>query len=273
MTAYITNAEVAAGINVQVLVRISNTSTNELGIVTREFGDATLPRLTIDLVSDSGQIFNLLNPDKGRRVLPWLPIPVYDGTTNEWKVPVDITTNIGSGNYKLRLTQPVYFMDGDYNQRFELEAIAQTNQPAFPMSAWELLTNQVRMSVVVTNNVVATGSNVNVLVRISNTSTNELGVLKRDFGDVDLPSVRIDLISESGEIYKLATGDLTKPFSAAALLVFAKTTNEWEVPVDIRTNIGSGNYTLRVTQDTLFMDGDLDRGFELEANLVKLQIK
>jgi len=31
-------------------------------------------------------------------------------------------TNIEPGSYKLRLTQPVYFMLGDYNQNFELKA-------------------------------------------------------------------------------------------------------------------------------------------------------
>lgn len=121
MTAYLSNAAVAVGSNIDVFVRISNRSTNELGVLRPEFGDQNLPRLTIDLISGSGLVCNL-NPDKGRRMLPQLPIPIFDKATNEWKVPVDIMTNIEPGSYKLRLTQPVYFMLGDYNQNFELKA-------------------------------------------------------------------------------------------------------------------------------------------------------
>jgi hypothetical protein len=219
MTAYITNAVVAPGLDVQVLVRISNASTNELGVLRRDSGDGELPRLRIELISESGQIYTLATGE-ATRPIGVMPTPQFAGTTNEWKVPVDITTNIASGNYKLRLTQLVFFMGGDCQRGFELQAIAQTNQPAFPLSAWEILTNQVHMSALVSNNVVATGSKADVLVRISNTSTNELGVLQRDFGDLNLPSVRIDLISGSGQIYKLATGDPTQPFSGGIFEVF-----------------------------------------------------
>jgi hypothetical protein len=276
MSAYVNNDVFARGSTIQVRLRISDTSTNALVVLRREFGDINLPRLTIDLISDSGRTYNLT--PVGRSVtLGVKSMGIASGTTNEWRVPVDITTNIPSGNYKLRLTQPVYFMFGDYNQLFELEAIAQTNQPASSTPAWDSLTNwdhlrnQVHMSALVSSNVVAAGSTVEVVVRISNASPNELGLFCRDVG-VDLPSLRVDLIGESGQIYNLASGDPTKPLDVDSLSVFGKTTNEWKVPVDIKTNIASGSYTLRMTQLVFFMGGDYKEGFEVGGDL-KLEIK
>ena len=272
MLAYFSNEVFAPGSNIQVRVRIINTSANAVAVYRRDSGDVNLPRLRIELMGDSGQIYELATVEM-TKAFGVMPIPVFAGATNEWKVPVEIKTNIASGNYKLRLTQLVYFMDGDYNQRFELSAIAQTNQPATSTPAWDHLTywddltSQVHLSAFMSNNVVATGSNVEVLVRTSNASTNKLGVLSKDLGGVNHPDPMIDLISDAGQVYKLASTGPVK----AALWVSGKTTNEWKVPVDITTNIGSGRYTLKVTESVFFM-GLNEPGFELGAD-TKLVIK
>lgn len=149
--------------------------------------------------------------------------------------------------------------------------LAQTNQPALAQQAWDHLTNQVHMTAYVSNNVVVAGSNIDVFVRFSNTSTNQLGVFRREFGDINLPSMTIDLISSSGQVCNLNPGG-KRMLPQLPIAVFSGTTNELKLPVDIKTNIGSGNYNLRLTQTVLFVDGDYEQHFKLEAD-VKLVIK
>ncbi len=156
---------------------------------------------------------------------------------------------------------------------YAVSCLAQTNQPANSTTTWNHLTNQVHLSAYVSNNLVVAGSNIDVYVRISNASTNGLGVPRREFGgDPYLPTLRIELISKSGQINVLATGEPAKVFGHGPVTLWGGTTNDWKVPVDITTNIASGNYKLRLTQIVCFMDRPTNQWFDLEADL-QLKVK
>jgi len=127
-------------------------------------------------------------------------------------------------------------------------------------------TKGVRLSVEITNSVMAVDSTVNLFVQITNASTNLIATGVSDPG----ADFKIYLNNKVGKIYKISR-EPSKNFYAPIpqIFIYPGKSHEWSIPVTVGQQVKPGVYELKVTK-SFSENGNY---FELVSNLLKVQIK
>ena len=117
------NSVLTSNSTVYVRLEMKNVSRRVVGMAGRIIGDlaapSVVPECTVKLIAASGERYTV-TPERPLVYVDAPPVSIQNGTTNGWKVPLDIKGAIVPGDYTLRATQSCVFMDGTNHGHFEL---------------------------------------------------------------------------------------------------------------------------------------------------------
>jgi hypothetical protein len=141
-------------------------------------------------------------------------------------------------------------------------------QPKIPQEAtnWGVGVRGVQLLLYPTNTVIDGGSSITVLAVIRNTSTNSIQVIEKD------AERNFDLLltNVAGKVYHLTPHKAGRNLS---MEIVRGTQLALNIPVTFRSEIEPGDYTLKATR-LFWMEKDKKfEKFEIESNLLKVQVK
>jgi hypothetical protein len=158
--------------------------------------------------------------------------------------------------------------------------LAQSTNEDFPVifTNWGESVHGAQLAIALTNDAVPVGSSFFIFISMKNLSTNVIYVGESSLGGNYIVSLKND----SGNVFILTRTQLVNTYSML-LPMNPGESRYWVKPVDVnkyyeppgifatKTNVPSGDYTLKVTR-TFIWDKNA-KPASLEANLLKLQIK
>jgi hypothetical protein len=141
--------------------------------------------------------------------------------------------------------------------------IAQSNNSQTATN-WGMKVQGVQLSIAISNNIIDIGATIVMSAQIRNLSTNIIHMVETG----PVTDFDVLLTNNSGKFYKLTPKQLINTYRFPVDLNPGES-RDWVMPVTIGKDIELGNYTLKATRP--FYIGK--SGFELESNLLNVQIK
>jgi hypothetical protein len=268
MSVSLSNRVLVAGSTVILWIQIENASKGTLWASPGAArGKPGVPGFEVFFVSSSGRLQKLTPEPKPVYGAPPL-ILINPGEAPGWRFPITIKEDTDPGDYTLKVTQRFRKNDRRYfdieSNRLEVQVVRQSTDAPPDAASWGKPVQGVRLSITLSNDIVAVGEETTLSAAITNSSTNSITLAV---------GFTVLLTSDTGKIYQLVTPVLLQSGRVVEKNLEPGGSRSWNIPLKVRGDIKPGNYTLEATKSFSVSNGRSFVGFRLVSNDLKVQVK